>query len=167
MKKILFLFFAMSAALPAFCQSSSDDDLAMIQTAYGKDKRALVKDYMALDAQKAKLFQPLYESYEVQRRALAKERAEILKSYVVRYNTLEDHLASALAERTLNNDAKYTNLYRQYLKKIGKAIGGQDAAKFLQLEVYLQNSIRNAILNNLPFIGELEQHRRPLDTNQQ
>lgn len=163
MKKFLLACCIALATLPAFSQSNADDDLAMIQSAWGKDKRTLVYSYMTLNDTQTKAFTPLYEAYEKQRRALAKERIEILKVYAARYNTLEDHLAAALATRTLDNDAKYTTLYKSTLKKLTPAIGGQNAAKFLQLEIYLQTSIRIQIQDQIPFIGELEKHRRPVE----
>lgn len=163
MKKLLLACCIALASLPAFSQSDADDDLTMIQTAWGQDKRTLVFSYMNLDDAQNKAFTPLYEAYEKQRRVLAKERIDILKVYAARYTTLEDHLANSLATRTLDNDAKYTTLYRNTLKKMTTAVGGQNAAKFLQLESYLQTSIRMQVQDQIPFIGELEKHRRPLD----
>jgi hypothetical protein len=45
-------------------------------------------------------------------------------------------------------------------KKAKKAIGVTNAAKFIQLEIYFQTSIRMEIQDNIPFIGEIEKMKR-------
>ena len=37
-----------------------------------------------------------------------------------------------------------------------KIIGGKEAAKFFQLEDYLENTIRISIQEQIPFIGEMD-----------
>jgi hypothetical protein len=37
-----------------------------------------------------------------------------------------------------------------------KDLGGLTAAKYVQLELYLQTMIRAELQNNIPFIGELD-----------
>jgi hypothetical protein len=43
----------------------------------------------------------------------------------------------------------------KYYKKMSKMVGVKPAAQFYQLENYLLNAIRMAILENIPFIGEI------------
>jgi hypothetical protein len=41
-----------------------------------------------------------------------------------------------------------------------KVLGGLEAAKFMQVENYLQTSIRSEVQEAIPFIGELDKSRK-------
>lgn len=49
-----------------------NDEIKLIQSAFGMEKRAMVEQYMALPAESG--FWTIYETYEVERRKLMKER---------------------------------------------------------------------------------------------
>ena len=44
----------------------------------------------------------------------------------------------------------------KYYKKMKKTAGTKPAAQFYQLEYYFLNAIRMDLLDNIPFIGELD-----------
>ena len=48
--------------------------------------------------------------------------------------------------------------YRAFQKPVYKQLA-VNAAKFIQLEVYLQTIIRSEILESIPFIGELDKSK--------
>jgi len=56
----------------------------------------------------------------------------------------------------MKNNLSYDKLYISYYDKAKKAIGATNAAKFIQLEIYLQTGIRSSLQNAIPFVGELE-----------
>ena len=101
-------------------------------------------------------FWKLYDEYEGKRKAIGKERVDIISQYASNYDKLTDAKASELATKSLANDAKYTALYQTYLKSFSAVIGGKNAAKLLQLEFYLQTLIRAKIQTEIPFIDELD-----------
>ena len=47
-------------------------------------------------------------------------------------------------------------LQKKYFDKMSKTIGGKQAAKFFQLEDYLENNIRLGIQESIPFIEQLD-----------
>jgi len=53
----------------------------------------------------------------------------------------------------------YSKLYDTYFKKFSAVTGGKNAAKLFQLETYLQTIVRLAIMNNIPFVGELDKEK--------
>ena len=65
----------------------------------------------------------------------------------------------SLAKGTLKSNLGYEKLYDKTYTKAKKAIGAINAAKFIQLEVYLQTAIRSQILDSIPFIGEIEKSK--------
>jgi hypothetical protein len=64
-----------------------------------------------------------------------------------------------LASATLNNNIKLEKLYQKYYGKMKKKVGGLEAAKFIQLETYLQTAIRSELQEAIPLIGEIDRSK--------
>ena len=132
-----------------------DDEIALVQEAFGKDKKSLVEAYMNLSPEKAAAFWPIYEAFEVDRKEIGKERILIINQYIEEFTHIGNDEADELATRSLKNDAALNKLYTSYYSKFKKATSAMDAAKFIQIEFYISNTIRNAIQQELPFIGDI------------
>lgn len=156
MKK-LFLFtlalFVMNIA-GSFAQTV-DEEIKLVQDAFGKDKKSLIEAYMGLDGDKAAAFWPVYEAFETERKTITMERILIINEYIEKFTHIGDAEADALARRSLKNDAALNKLYSSYYSKMKKATSAMDAAKFLQAEFYITNTIRNIVQQELPFIGDI------------
>jgi hypothetical protein len=154
-KLVLFTLFLFSIGISGAFAQTVDEEIALIQEAFGKDKKALVADYMNLSPEKAAAFWPVYEAFEVERKVISKERMLIIKEYIEEFTHIGNEEADILATRSLKNDGKLNKLYTSYYGKFKKATSAMDAAKFLQIEFYITNTIRNAIQQELPFIGDI------------
>lgn len=153
MKKI-FLVLVLAVTAGTFAQSK--EDVAIIQAVYGKSKADLVKQYLNLNEVQTAAFQPLYDKYETERKALGQKKIQIINDYATNYDTLDDAKAAELTEANLKNNLELEKLLSSTFGKVKKVIGGINAAKFVQLEQYLQITIRAEIQDSVPFIGELE-----------
>ena len=142
-------------SFPVFAQSNKED-VDIIQSAFGKEKKDIVKDYMQVDAQKSDAFWKLYDEYEDKRKAIGRERINLIQQYAESSDSLDDKKAQQLATATLANDAKYTSLYQTYFSKFSGVVGARNAAKLFQLETYLQTITKLYIMDQIPFIGELD-----------
>ncbi|MCR9015843.1 hypothetical protein [Aquiflexum gelatinilyticum] len=153
MKTKLFLAMVLFA-LPFISNAQQiNDEIKLIQSAFGMEKRALVEQYMGLPADSG--FWTVYETYEIERRALMKDRILLIEEYLTKLPTLSETDADMLALKAMKNSAGLTGLAAKHYKKIKKEIGAVNAAKFVQLESYVQNTVLLAITESLPFIGEL------------
>jgi hypothetical protein len=138
-----------------FAQSNKED-VDIIQSAFGKEKKDIVNQYMQVSGAKSDAFWKLYDEYEDKRKAIGRERIDLIQQYADHMDSLNDNKAKQLATSSLANDAKYNSLYQTYFKKFSDVVGGKDAAKLFQLEMYLQTITRLYIMDNIPFIGELD-----------
>lgn len=153
MKKLLLtLVFAVTTGAIA----QSNDDLTIIQDIYGKSKADVVKEYLNLNEVQTAAFQPIYDKYEEQRKVLGQKKIQIISDYAANYGTLDDAKATELTQANLKNNLDLEKLLSTTFNKVKKAVGGINAAKFAQLEQYLQVTIRTEIQDSIPFIGELE-----------
>ena len=114
----------------------------------------IVESYMDLPESIAPGFWTIYQAYELERKAIARDRIKIIDEYLNKYSSLGEYEADDLAKRTIKNDMQLSKLHSKYYKKFKKATSAMDAAKFLQIDTYIHNTIRNALQQELPFIDE-------------
>ena len=155
MKKfILAIVFALMA-LPSFSQTQKDE-VAIFQNAFGIEKRTLIENYMKIDASKAAEFWKLYEAYEASRRELGLKRVENINKYADNYGNFSAESVNAIIKNALTVQKEMTSLWGSTYKKMSKVITPVEAAKFIQAEMYIENTIRQALLEKVPLIGELK-----------
>ncbi|MFH7017550.1 hypothetical protein [Flavobacterium sp. FlaQc-47] len=159
MKKISLILIMIVTCLSSYAQSSFKEDVDVLQSVYGKSKSDLVKQYMNLSDTQSVAFTKVYDDYETARKALGQSKFQLINDYASNYATLTDEKADELAKGTLKNHLAYEKLYCKTYSKAKKAVGAINAAKFIQLEIYLQTIIRAEILESIPFIGELDKSK--------
>ncbi len=163
MKKFFaIVLFALISSV-GFAQDADDvqAEFKALQDAFGKDKAELVKQYMNIPAEKDAAFWSLYDQYETARKALGKSKAELIADYAKSYADLDDKKATDLMKRKADLQDEYTKMNRKFFPQFSKVLGGTQAAKFFQLEDYLNNIINLGIQNNIPFIGEIDKSKIP------
>ncbi len=136
------------------------EDLVIAQALFGKTKKAIVAEHIRLSDQEKPGFWALYDEYEARAVTIGTERLQLIKRYAAQYDSLSDESAAALAQQYLDNTAKYNSLYRDYLKKFKKLVGGLRAATLIQLEVYIQTAIQSDLQQQIPVIGELHREQQ-------
>lgn len=156
MKSFLFALLGLCMFLGSNAQSNKED-VDLIQALYGKEKKAIVAEFISIadDAKKAE-FWKLYDAYESQRKEFGKKRIAILEKYASGYETMDDNSGDAIIKETIKQQKSVDALVATYYEKIKKSVGGKQAGQFFQLETYLNSATRATILENIPFIGELD-----------
>ena len=150
---LFILGFLFSSAL--FAQSNKED-VDMIQAIFGKEKKTMVASFVQVEASKADAFWAVYDEYETKRKELGKRRIALLENYAKNYTALDDVTTDAIIKENQSLQAATDKLIVQYYGKVKKVTGSKPAAQFYQLEGYLLSVIRATILENIPFIGELD-----------
>ncbi|MEI6265725.1 MAG: hypothetical protein WCP74_11510 [Sphingobacteriia bacterium] len=164
MKKIVFGILLITST-QLIAQSGMKDDVAIIQSVYGKNKKDIVGAYMKLAEPQAAAFWAVYDAYEVERKALGMKKMELINDYATNFATLSEEKADELTKAALKNNIEVEKLISKYYDKTKKVIGSVNAAKFVQLEAYLQTSVRSEIQDAIPFIGEIERSALPKKKN--
>lgn len=164
MKKIVFGILLITST-QLIAQSGMKDDVAIIQSVYGKNKKDLVGAYMKLAEPQASAFWVVYDAYENERKDLGMKKMELINEYAKNYETLTEEKADELTKAALKNNVEVEKLISKYYDKTKKVIGSVNAAKFVQLEAYLQTSVRSEIQDAIPFIGEIERSVVPKKKN--
>jgi hypothetical protein len=154
MKKLVFLA-AICFAVSVSAQSNKED-IDLIQAAYGKEKKEIVAEFIQLEGAKKDAFWKLYDQYETERKRLGKKRIALLEKYADNYETMDAAATSKNIKETAMLGLENDKLIQAYHLKMEKAAGVKPAAQFFQIESYFLSGIRVAILEHIPFIGELK-----------
>lgn len=159
MKKVILLSAFLMGAMILKAQPTTDE-INLLQSAYGMEKRAIVERAMKLTDAEAAGFWKIYEEYEVSRKEYGKKRVSILVDYATNYATLTDDKAKEIVKSSLANQISFAKLQQSTFNKLTKVISPKRAAQFTQLENYLETVIRLNIADDIPFIGELDDTRK-------
>ena len=154
MKK-LFVIAALFISTVGFAQSNKED-VDFIQSIYGKEKKTIIAEFIKLEGAQKDAFWKLYDEYEVKRKELGKQRITLLERYANSYMTLSDAETDKLMQDMMALGLANDKLQKTYYGKMKKAAGVKPAAQFLQIEAYLLSAVRATIMENIPFIGELD-----------
>jgi len=154
MKHLLFIA-ALFISSISFAQSNTEE-IDLVQSLWGMEKKDIVSQFVKVDPAAKDAFWKLYDEYEMERKALGKERIALLNKYAENYMTLSDEKTDEIIGEMVSLGAKTDKLAATYYGKIKKAVAIKPAAQFFQIESYINSSLRAAILEEIPFIGELD-----------
>ncbi len=151
MKKYFLIIAALFLASFAYTQSNKEE-VDLMQAAFGMDKKAVVADFVKPSPAQKDAFWKLYDEYETQRKALGKERIELLKEYAAQYQTMTAIQADTWTKKVIELQKKTDNLIVTFYGRIKAVSDGLVATQFYQIENYILTAIRMQILQQVPFV---------------
>ena len=154
MKKIYFLFTAILFVTTGFSQTYQDD-LELIQSLYGMEKKEVVDEFVELDPDQEGAFWELYAEYETKRKNIGKKKYEVLWNYVNDYGTIRAEDAEMIMSKILPLRIESDKLMSSYYKKVKSKTDAVVAMQFYQIENYLDVLIRTELLEEL-YISKTE-----------
>lgn len=165
MKQFLCLLVILSAAWPLCAQNApvaavvkQDEDL--VTQIFGKNKESLLDDLLQISPVEMQAFQATFLEYETEKSPWLAERIALLKMYNEEFSSLDERKLNSLTRQIITNDLEFGRLQMRYFRRMNKLLGATRAAKFFQLDNYLEQSSRVFLQNKLPFIKELETDRQ-------
>ena len=156
MKKLIKSIAIFVLAIQLGQAQSNVEEVDFIQSIIGGEKKEIVGDFIQLEGASADAFWGLYDAYEAERKALDKNRLNLLEKYVNEYEGISDIETDEIVSEAQKLSSGSEKLINSYYKKIRKASGSKAAAQFFHLENYFQALTRTTILENIPVIGELD-----------
>lgn len=148
MKRLLFLFLIFTFSFNVTGQTSQDE-VQLMQSLYGMEKRDIVSEFIELNDSQEKEFWRLYDEYEVKRKELGKERFRLLSSYVDDYGEVKAQDADNFMRQAIPLRIKFDKLVDNYYKKINSGTDPIVAMQFYQIENYLSDVIRMELLEEI------------------
>lgn len=151
MKKYILLIAVLFVSSFSWAQSNKEE-IDLYQAAFGKDKKAVVAEFVKVSATQKDAFWKLYDEYETQRKALGRERIDLLKQYADHYFDFTPVQADEWTKKVIALQKKTDDLIVAYYGKVKAVSDGIIATQFYQIENYILVNIRVQILQKVPFI---------------
>ena len=154
MRKLLLFVAGMIAAASFTYAQSNVEEIDFFQSIYGMEKKAIVEEFVQPKAENRVPFWEVYDAYEVERKALGKERIKLLTQFAEEFPTLTNEQADAWMKKVITLAKSQDKLVDTYYKKMAKATSPIVGMRFYLLESYLLSAIRYEILDAIPFPEE-------------
>lgn len=155
MKKVILIAICTLFAVNLKSQTNTDE-IALIQSAYGMEKKQIIIQFMKLTEAENAGFWKIYDEYEAERKELGKKRAMNIIDYANNYGKLTDAKATELINSSIDMHISLNKLMKKTFAKLSKVMSPIRAAQFIQLENYLETMVRMELSDEIPLIGELE-----------
>jgi len=154
MKKITLLIAALFVFNASFAQDELTEEIKMMQELFGDEKKAIIEDNVDLTGVDANAFWKLYNAYEKERQEIGQAKLELLQKYTTKKGALTNQQASDLLAQAVPLRTAEDKLILNFTKRIEKATSALVSVQFYQIEHYISDGIRFAILNNIDFIQD-------------
>lgn len=119
-----------------------------------QQKAEMVGVVMQLSAADAAKFWPIYEEYDTELAKLNDLRVANIKEYAGSYDQMTDAKADELIEKAFSYRKQRAELLVKYYERVKQALGGIEAARFVQVEEQLLLIIDLQIDSSLPVVGQ-------------
>jgi hypothetical protein len=166
MKRLLLTLLLVAASgaicLPGRAQNktaAAPDDLRAVLEMMRSDVNAFkiqtINEVMALTGPEAEAFWPLYRQYEKELAAVGDRKLALVREFASlrAAGSIDQKTWNILAQKWLRNVQDRLDLWKNYQKKIGKAVSPMRAAQFLQVEHQMALFIDLNIASEMPVLG--------------
>ena len=119
-----------------------------------QQKAEMVGAVMQLSAGDAAKFWPIYEEYDAELAKLNDLRVANIQEYVSSYDQMTDAKADELIQKALSYRKQRSELLAKYYERVKQALGGIEAARFVQVEDQLLLIIDLQIDSALPIVEQ-------------
>jgi hypothetical protein len=155
MKKLILATIVALFAISAKAQSNAEE-IALMQSVYGMQKKELIAKHMKLEAGQADIFWQMYDEYEVARKEIGLKRVKNIELYAEKYEKLTSEDANVIIKASMDVQKSFISLWEKTYKNMSKSISPVSAAQFIQAEMFFENMIRQELSMDIPLIGEFD-----------
>jgi hypothetical protein len=155
MKKLILVAIIAVFALTSNGQSNAEE-VALMQSVYGMQKKELIAKHMKIEAGQADLFWQMYDEYEIARKEIGTKRVKNIEQYAKKYENLTNEDANLLVKASMDVQKGFIGLWEKTYKKMAKSISPVTAAQFIQVEMFFENMVRQELSMDIPLIGEFD-----------
>ena len=109
MKKLLLIAACALFTVSVKAQNTTDE-IKLIQSQYGMDKKQLIVENMKFTEEESSKFWPIYDKYETERMKLGQMRADEIMGFAKNYDSMTNEKATELVNATLENHMAFSKL---------------------------------------------------------
>ena len=139
-------------SIPAFAQDKPVDNMELVREKMRADKKLFVAEGMQLTETEAKVFWPIYDSYQKELGKLFDREIKLIQNYAKNYETMSDEVAKSLVDEYMAIEGDHLKLRQSYLAKFRKVLSEKRVARYYQLENKVEAVIEYDIAKQIPLM---------------
>ena len=149
--KVIILCMVGLTATSAFAQ---DTNMQILLDKVKADKKLVVAANMELTELEGKAFWPIYDAYQKELQVINERIGKTILAYAEAYNnkSLTNAQAKQLTDEVLAIDQDEITLRKTYAARLGRALPGTKAARYLQIENKIRAAIRYDLAAGIPLV---------------
>src|ERR1700733_13875702 len=128
--------------------------IALLRLNVRQQKAEMMGEVMQLSAADSAKFWPIYEKYDEDLAKLNDQRVANIKEYASSYDQMTDAKADELIQKAMSYRKQRGELLAKTYESVKQALGGIEAARFIQVEEQLLLIIDLQIDSSLPVVGQ-------------
>lgn len=140
----------------ALLGQTNNEEIALIRSVYGMEKKDLIAKHIKIDVSKTELFWQMVDEFEIERKEIGERRFKNIVAYADKYESLTNADAEVLIIASMEVQKQFIVLWEKTYKKMAKSISPVTAAQFIQAEMFFENMIRQELSMDIPLIGEFD-----------
>jgi hypothetical protein len=153
MKRFYTLLIAVAALVTVAAQAHAQSDVVeLLRSDLKTEKKAILTESLAMTEAQSQKFWPLYREFEMELDKLNDARLPLMTELAANNGKLTADKMKDIAGKIFDNDADRLSLMKKYFKKVSKDVSVDVAARFVQVEGFLQNLMRLKIASEMPLI---------------
>jgi hypothetical protein len=139
---------------PPEMEKKLDQVIDLVRSEIKKERISFLGKFMSFSSDEATVFWPIYKEYEAEYDKLGDKRVDLIKEYDKYFLSMDSAKATELANTAIELKESRLALLKKYHGKISGALNPIIAARFLQVENYIQAAIDIQLAAGLPLIQE-------------
>jgi hypothetical protein len=138
--------------LPALAQDKPADNMQIVRDKIKADKKLFVSEAMGLTDSEAKVFWPVYDSYQKDLAKLNDRAIAMIRNYAGNYQSMTNETAKKLTDEFLAIQAEQQKLRVSYLPQFRKVLPEIKVARYYQLENKISAAVNYELATNIPLV---------------
>ncbi|MGZ6225132.1 MAG: hypothetical protein ACXWMH_06480 [Syntrophales bacterium] len=144
---ICFLFI-----VPVYAQDKPANTNELLKEKIRTDKKLVVAEDMQFTEAEAKVFWPIYESYQKKQAKLYERAKNLVAEYAENYQTMTDALAKKLLDDFMRIESDRLKLKNEYLPMFRKVLSEKKVARYYQLENKIDAVVNYEVAKVIPLV---------------
>jgi len=151
MKRIFLLLGIITVSLTAFSQVTTDE-LKLVKSILHSERKVFFVKNMNLSTDEFNRFWPIYDKYQADENKIQAASITDYKKMVNEGNELSDEELDMINKNYFTRRKKINALQQKYYKIMKKEFGTGAATRFLQIDRFVDATIRATLFSEMPLI---------------
>lgn len=151
MKKLVLIAACLVLGAPGVA-NAQDQWVELMRQDINTQKTLILTEAMQLNAEESDKFWPVVREYDLKRAEISDKRLALIRQYAESYTTMTPDMADEIMKESMDLDSDMAKLKKDYFKKVSKELTAVEAARWLQVENFVDNLLRLQVQAELPLV---------------